>query len=114
MATVFINDLHYDNACTDAGEFIEIAGPAGTSLAGWQLVLYNGNPTQRTVYNTLNLTGTIPDLQNGYGTLSFAYAVNGIQNGGSGASGSSTTWATWSSSSATKARSSPPAARRRG
>ena len=28
--TVFINEIHYDNTGTDAGEFIEIAGPAGT------------------------------------------------------------------------------------
>ena len=40
---VFINEIHYDDAGTDAGEAIEIAGPAGTSLAGWTLVLYNGN-----------------------------------------------------------------------
>ena len=28
---------------SDAGEPIEVAGPAGTNLAGWTLVLYNGN-----------------------------------------------------------------------
>ena len=28
--TVFINEIHYDNTGADAGEFIEIAGPAGT------------------------------------------------------------------------------------
>src|SRR5574338_37713 len=40
--SVFINEIHYDNTGTDAGEFIEIAGPAGTDLSGYQLVLYNG------------------------------------------------------------------------
>jgi len=40
---VFVNELHYDNAGTDAGEAIEVAGPAGTDLAGWSLVLYNGS-----------------------------------------------------------------------
>jgi hypothetical protein len=44
----WINEFHYDNAGTDAGEFIEIAGLAGTNLAGWQLVLYNGNPSSGT------------------------------------------------------------------
>src|SRR5262245_8983842 len=39
---VFINEIHYDNVGTDTGEFIEIAGPAGTDLAGWRLVRYNG------------------------------------------------------------------------
>ena len=37
--TVFINEIHYDNAGTDAGEAIEIAGPAGTNLTGWSVVL---------------------------------------------------------------------------
>ena len=40
--TVFINEIHYDNTGTDAGEFIEIAGPAGTNLSDYSLVLYNG------------------------------------------------------------------------
>ena len=40
--SVFINEIHYDNTGTDAGEAIEIAGPAGTNLAGWSIVLYNG------------------------------------------------------------------------
>lgn len=39
---VFINEFHYDNTGTDAGEFVEIAGPAGTDLSGWYIVLYNG------------------------------------------------------------------------
>ena len=34
-ATVWINEIHYDNAGTDAGEAIEVAGPAGTDLTGW-------------------------------------------------------------------------------
>ena len=37
--TVFINEIHYDNTGTDAGEFIEIAGPAGTDLSGYSIVL---------------------------------------------------------------------------
>lgn len=76
---VFINEIHYDNAGTDAGEAIEIAGPAGTDLSGWSLVLYNGNGGAP--YATTTLSGVIPDQQNGFGTLSFAYPVNGIQNG---------------------------------
>jgi hypothetical protein len=41
-ADVFINEIHYDNDSIDANEAIEIAGPAGTELSGWTLVLYNG------------------------------------------------------------------------
>ena len=44
--TVFINEFHYDNDGTDVGEFVEIAAPAGTSLTGWSIVLYDGE--QRT------------------------------------------------------------------
>ena len=74
---IFINELHYDNAGADSGEGFEVAGPAGTNLAGWTIVLYNG--TGGVTYGTVNLTGIIPDLQNGFGTLSFTFA--GIQNG---------------------------------
>jgi hypothetical protein len=76
---VFINEIHYDNDGTDAGEAIEIAGPAGTDLTGWSLVLYNGNGGA--VYATTALSGVIPDQQNGFGTVSVAYPANGIQNG---------------------------------
>ena len=77
MANVFINEFHYDNADTDEGEFIEIAGPAGTDLSGWQIVLYNGSNGKS--YETINLSGQIDDEGNGFGALSFARA--GIQNG---------------------------------
>lgn len=81
-STPFINEFHYDNVGTDVGEFIEIAGGAGWNLAGWSLVLYNGNPTQRTVYSTTPLSGVFTNQSNGWGFLSFSFPVNGIQNGG--------------------------------
>jgi len=77
--TVFINEIHYDNTSTDSGEAIEIAGPAGTDLTGWSIVLYNGNGGGS--YDTDALTGVIPNQQQGYGTVYLAYASNGIQNG---------------------------------
>lgn len=77
--SVFINEIHYDNTGTDAGEAIEIAGPAGTDLTGWSLVLYNG--AGGAPYDTRALSGIIPNQQAGFGTLSFSYPVNGIQNG---------------------------------
>jgi predicted extracellular nuclease len=76
---VFINEIHYDNTSTDVGEAIEIAGPAGTDLSGWTVALYNGSATQLNVYDTIVLTGVVPDQQDGFGTLSFERA--GIQNG---------------------------------
>lgn len=76
---VFINEIHYDNAGSDSGEAIEVAGPAGTNLDGWTLLLYNGSSTQGTVYTTIGLSGTLPNQQSGCGVLSFSQA--GIQNG---------------------------------
>ncbi|MEQ1592678.1 MAG: tandem-95 repeat protein [Thiobacillaceae bacterium] len=82
----FINEIHYDNVGTDTGEAIEIAAAAGTNLSGWSLVLYNGaTPGSAVVYDTLALSGIITDQGNGYGTLSFAYPTDGIQNGGNDA-----------------------------
>ncbi len=82
-STVFINEIHYDNTGVDTGEFFEVAGPAGTDLAGWSVVLYNGNnPTAAVPYNTIALSGTIPDQQDGYGTVSVGLPTDGLQNGG--------------------------------
>jgi uncharacterized protein len=74
---VFINEIHYDNAGADTGEAIEIVGTANTDLTGWSLVLYNGNGGA--VYNTIPLSGTLPNQDNGFGTLYFS--ISGIQNG---------------------------------
>ncbi len=56
---VFINEIHYDNDGTDAGEAIEVAGPAGTDLTNWSIVLYNGSGG--VTYDINLLSGTIPD-----------------------------------------------------
>jgi predicted extracellular nuclease len=77
--SVFINEIHYDNASTDVGEAIEVAGPAGTDLAGWSLVLYNGNGGSS--YNTLALSGTLVNQQGGFGTTFVSLPTNGLQNG---------------------------------
>ena len=77
---VFINEIHYDNTGIDAGEAIEIAGPAGTDLTGWVILLYNGS--NGLLYPpAATLSGTILDEGNGYGTASVGYSVDGIQNG---------------------------------
>jgi predicted extracellular nuclease len=74
---IFINEIHYDNDGTDTDEAIEVAGPASTDLTGWSIVLYNGNGGA--IYDTIVLSGVIPDQDNGYGTLVF-YPTS-IQNG---------------------------------
>ena len=78
-ASVWINELHYDNDGDDVGEAVELAGVAGTDLTGWRLELYNGS--DGTVYDTTNLAGTISNQQNGFGTVAVEYPQNGLQNG---------------------------------
>ena len=77
---VFLNEIHYDNDGGDVGEFFEIAGPAGTDLSGWSVVLYNGS--NGSAYNTIAFSGvTLADAGSGYGFYSVAFDPNGIQNG---------------------------------
>lgn len=78
-ANVWINEIHYDNDGTDAGEAIEVAGPAGTDLTGWSIVLYNGNGGAS--YRTNTLSGVLADQQGGFGTATVTYPTDGIQNG---------------------------------
>jgi len=77
QADVFINEFHYDNSGTDSSEEVEIIAPAGTSLAGWKVVLYNGGDGRQ--YATLNLSGSAANQCGGHGTV----VVNavGMQNG---------------------------------
>ncbi len=75
-------ELHYDNAGSDVNEALEIEGPAGFSLAGWSVVLYNG--TGGAVYDTRPLTGTIPDMCDGRGVIALRFEPDGIQNGPDG------------------------------
>ncbi|WP_084605586.1 endonuclease [Psychromonas aquimarina] len=74
---LWINEFHYDNASTDVGESVEVAGSAGLNLSGWTIVAYNGK--DGSAYKTVNLSGVITDQQAGFGTLSFA--ASGLQNG---------------------------------
>jgi VPDSG-CTERM motif len=75
---VWINEIHYDNSGSDVGEFVEVAGAAGTDLTGLQIVLYNGNGGV-TYGSPIDLAGAIADQQNGFGTSWVGTA--GIQNG---------------------------------
>jgi len=80
FALPFINEFHYDNAGSDVGEFVEVAGAAGTDLSGWSLSFYNG--TNGAPYASWDLSGILTDQSNGFGT----FAVTGsstIQNGDS-------------------------------
>ena len=73
----WINEIHYDNAGADSQEGFEIAGLAGTSLTGWQVVAYNGSGG--TVMASLALAGVLPDAGDGFGFAWFDMAP--LQNG---------------------------------
>jgi len=79
LPPVRISEFHYDNTGTDAGERIEVSGPAGTDLTGWNVVLYNG--ANGATYDTDGLSGTIPATCGPRGVVVLAYPSNGIQNG---------------------------------
>jgi len=78
-SNVFISELHYDNVGTDADEFVEVSGPAGTNLSGYTLLLYNGNGGA-SYTPTLNLSGTLSN-QGGTGYGALAFDAVGLQNG---------------------------------
>ncbi|MEL6527380.1 MAG: hypothetical protein AAFQ07_16890 [Chloroflexota bacterium] len=78
-SAVFINEFHYDNDSTDTGEFVEVAGIAGTDLTQWSVVFYNGS--NGTVYRTETLSGILTDAGNGVGFTVIDLPSNGIQNG---------------------------------
>jgi DNA/RNA endonuclease G (NUC1)/PKD repeat protein len=75
-------ELHYDNDRSDVNEALEIEGPAGFSVTGWSVVLYNG--TGGAVYDTRPLNGTIPDMCDGRGVIALRFNPDGIQNGPDG------------------------------
>jgi DNA/RNA endonuclease G (NUC1) len=77
---VRFSEIHYDNTGTDAGEAIEVSGPAGTDISGWQIVLYNGNGGG-TYTPIMTVSGAFPATCGARGVMVFNYPVNGIQNG---------------------------------
>ena len=82
LPAVRISEFHYDNASTDVDEKVEISGPAGTNLTGWQLVLYNGAVASRAPYTTTSLKDlVIPSTCGSRGVIVISYPANGIQNG---------------------------------
>lgn len=79
---VWINELHYDNTGTDVDEGVEVAGPAGLDLTGYSLWLYDGGTSCFCTYSNVNLSGTVPNQSNGFGTVWFPTPL--IQNGPDG------------------------------
>ena len=76
---VRFSEIHYDNVGTDAAEAIEVSGPAGLDVTGWQVLLYNGS--NGALYDTKTLSGPIPASCSSRGVVVINYPANGIQNG---------------------------------
>ncbi|MGY1743625.1 MULTISPECIES: ExeM/NucH family extracellular endonuclease [unclassified Blastococcus] len=75
-AAPYLAEIHYDNAGTDAGEFVEVHLPPGTTSAGLSVILYNGG----TPYDT-DPVPTVTAPADAPAAAVVAYAANGIQNG---------------------------------
>ncbi len=75
----FISEVHYDNAGTDVGEFVEVQVPAGASTAGWSIVLYNG--AGGASYDTDPLPVVSPPPGGTSAVAVIDYPSNGLQNG---------------------------------
>ncbi len=79
----WINELHYDNDVADVDEGVEIAGPAGTDLANYTLIAYNGSNGQISQNAApLPLSGLIPNQSGNGGTIFFPLVLeNGEPDG---------------------------------
>src|SRR5215475_1846861 len=64
-------EIHYDNVGTDTGEAIEVSGPAGMDVTGWQVILYNGNGGAS--YDTKTLSGAFPATCGTRGVMVITY-----------------------------------------
>ena len=74
---LMINEIHYDNIGADTLEGVEIVGKAGYDLSCYKIYLYNG--ADSLMYDSLSLSGIIPNDSCGYGAIWFP--IVGIQNG---------------------------------
>ena len=75
----WINELHYDNAGGDVGEFVEVVvAPGFTDFANLELVRYNGNGGS--TYGSTTLDGPASNV-NGFTIIEVSFPPNGLQNG---------------------------------
>ncbi|MEO0514229.1 MAG: PEP-CTERM sorting domain-containing protein [Planctomycetota bacterium] len=82
-AAIFINEIHYDNAGGDVGEFVEIVTTASEDASLIVLSLYNGSDSE--LYGS-NDTFTVSSDFTDHGVLAdgfnyYSILISGIQNG---------------------------------
>ena len=79
---IWLNEIHYDNAGTDQGEFIEIAlqNAGGYTLSDFTITFYNGNNGGQYDARTMD-TFTGGSVVEGVTLFYLAFPENGIQNG---------------------------------
>ncbi len=78
----WINEIHYDNASTDVGEFIEVVieNAGSYALSDFSVVLYNGS--NGLMYDTKTLDQfTSGSIIGNFSIFYYPYPSNGIQNG---------------------------------
>ena len=76
-----INEFHYDNAGTDANEFVEIRTSLGFDVTDASIYLYNGSTGR--LYNEIELADLDPTYDGNHSFYVWDLPVNGIQNAGS-------------------------------
>jgi len=74
-----INEFHYDNAGTDAGEFVEIRVNAGADVSALDVRLINGNGGAE--YNLAAVAGLTMTTDGTHDYYVWDLPANGIQNG---------------------------------
>ncbi|HEY9115564.1 MAG TPA: lamin tail domain-containing protein [Bacteroidales bacterium] len=78
----YVNEIHYDNAGTDANEFVEVVveNPGTYALSDFAVVLYNGNGGASYDTKTLDVF-TVGNTSGNFTFYTYVYPSNGIQNG---------------------------------
>ncbi len=79
---IWLNEIHYDNAGTDQGEFVEIAlqNAGGYTLSDFTITFYNGNNGAQYDARTMD-TFTSGATVEGITLFYLTFPENGIQNG---------------------------------
>ncbi|MDD5509004.1 MAG: hypothetical protein PHD25_11900, partial [Bacteroidales bacterium] len=79
---IWLNEIHYDNAGTDQGEFVEIAlqNAGGYTLSDFTITFYNGNNGAQYDARTMD-TFTSGATVEGITLFYITFPENGIQNG---------------------------------